>query len=139
MRFSPVVAESCRLGRPLRKLYPPAVGFDRKVPVGVPKPLDISIRSVGGGMRSTLRICCGVLLGAWIGTCASAQTVPAPDSKSPQYQTTGEQDRTYDFPGTGEKIAYHLYVPMKWTKGAHLPLVIVTHGASQPATAPFRR
>jgi poly(3-hydroxybutyrate) depolymerase len=64
---------------------------------------------------------------------------PAPDPKSPQYQAKGEQDRTYTFPGTGERIAYHIYVPSKWDKNAKLPLVVVTHGANQPPTAPFQR
>ncbi len=64
---------------------------------------------------------------------------PVPDPKSPQYQAKGEQDRSYEFPGTGEQIAYHLYVPMKWTPSMQLPLVIVTHGAAQPAAAPFQR
>jgi poly(3-hydroxybutyrate) depolymerase len=64
---------------------------------------------------------------------------PQPDPKSPQYQRTGEQDRSYEFPGTGERIAYHLYVPTKWVPSTKLPLVIVTHGAGQPATAPFQR
>jgi poly(3-hydroxybutyrate) depolymerase len=72
-------------------------------------------------------------------TSAKAQTAPAPDPKSPQYQATGEQDRSYEFPGTGEKIAYHLYVPTKWTASMKLALVIVTHGAGQPPTAPFQR
>jgi len=52
-------------------------------------------------------------------------------------QATGEQDRSYSFPGTGEQIPYHLYVPTTWTKTAKLPLIVVTHGANQPATAPF--
>jgi poly(3-hydroxybutyrate) depolymerase len=64
---------------------------------------------------------------------------PQPDPNSPQYQTKGEQDRTYVFPGTDERIAYHIYVPTKWDKNARLPLVILTHGANQPATAPFQR
>jgi poly(3-hydroxybutyrate) depolymerase len=64
---------------------------------------------------------------------------PQPDPKSPQYQAKGEQDRTYTFPGTGESIAYHLYVPAKWNKNTKLPLVIVTHGAGQAAAAPFQR
>src|SRR5262245_53856278 len=64
---------------------------------------------------------------------------PQPDPKSPQYRTTGEQDRTYAFPGTSENTAYHLYVPTKWTPASKLPLVVVTHGANQPATAPFQR
>src|ERR1043166_3065166 len=70
---------------------------------------------------------------------ASAQTPPQPDPKDPQYQAKGEQSRTYMFPGTGESIAYHLYVPTKWTKTTKLPLVVVTHGANQPSTAPFQR
>jgi poly(3-hydroxybutyrate) depolymerase len=64
---------------------------------------------------------------------------PQPDPKDPQYQAKGDQKRTYSFPGTGESIPYHLYVPMKWTKTTKLPLVVVTHGASQPADAPFQR
>ena len=51
-------------------------------------------------------------------------------------QATGEQDRTYVFPGTDESIPYHLYIPSKWTPAARLPLVVLTHGANQPATAP---
>ncbi|HYV96231.1 MAG TPA: prolyl oligopeptidase family serine peptidase [Gemmatimonadaceae bacterium] len=54
-------------------------------------------------------------------------------------QATGEQARTYQFPGTTEQIPFQLYVPAKWTRAAKLPLVIVTHGAAQPATAPFQR
>jgi poly(3-hydroxybutyrate) depolymerase len=70
---------------------------------------------------------------------AISQDAPAPDPKSPQYRATGEQDRSYEFPGTGEQIAYHLYVPAKWNSSTKLPLVIVTHGAGQPAAAPFQR
>jgi len=70
---------------------------------------------------------------------ATGPLAPAPDAKSPLYRTTGEQDRSYEFPGTGEQIAYHLYVPAKWTPSSRLPLVIVTHGAAQPPTAPFQR
>ena len=74
------------------------------------------------------------------GRVSSAQApAPIPDPKSPQYQAKGEQDRTYVFPGTGESIAYHVYVPAKWSAAAKLPLVVVTHGANQPATAPFQR
>jgi len=64
---------------------------------------------------------------------------PQPDPKDPQYQAKGDQKRTYTFPGTGEMIPYHLYVPMKWNKNTKLPLVIVTHGAGQPSDAPFQR
>ena len=37
---------------------------------------------------------------------AAGPGAPAPDPKNPLYRTTGEQDRRYDFPGTGEKIGY---------------------------------
>jgi poly(3-hydroxybutyrate) depolymerase len=87
-----------------------------------------------------------VAIAAAVGSCrahaassAAGAVAPAPQPQSPLYRTTGEQDRSYKFPGTGEKIAYHLYVPMKWTASARLPLVIVTHGAAQPPTAPFQR
>lgn len=70
---------------------------------------------------------------------SSFAQAPQPDPKSPQYRATGEQDRSYPFPGSGESIAYHLYVPMKWTPASRLPLVVVTHGANQPATASFQR
>src|SRR5207237_3356268 len=30
-------------------------------------------------------------------------------------------------------------VPSEWTPAARLPLVVLTHGANQPATAPFQR
>src|SRR3977135_1108619 len=68
----------------------------------------------------------------------SAQA-PQPDPKDPQYQAKGDQKRTYSFPGTGESIPYHLFVPAKWNKTTNLPRVIVTHGAGQPADAPFLR
>jgi poly(3-hydroxybutyrate) depolymerase len=80
-----------------------------------------------------------IVAGPTISHGASAHSAPVPDPKSPQYQSKGEQDRSYEFPGTGETIAYHLYVPTKWTASTKLPLVIVTHGAAQPATAPFHR
>src|SRR5262252_6692041 len=64
---------------------------------------------------------------------------PQPDPKDPQYQAKGNQKRTYPFPGTGETIPYHLYVPSKWSKRSQLPLIIVTHEASQPTNAPFQR
>lgn len=90
-------------------------------------------------MKVSLSVCCSLLLGAGVVAPATSHAAPAPDPKSPQYQSKGEQDRSYEFPGTGEKIAYHLYVPMKWTPATRLPLVIVTHGANQPSTAPFQR
>jgi predicted peptidase len=64
---------------------------------------------------------------------------PAPNAQDPKFQSKGEQDRSYIFPGTTEMISYHLYVPMKWDKNTKLPLVILTHGANQASTAPFMR
>ncbi len=90
-------------------------------------------------MNPILSLTAAALLIGTIACPAIAQTAPAPDKNSPKYQAKGEQDRTYKFPGTNEEIAYHLYVPGRWTKGAHLPLVVVTHGANQPSTAPFQR
>ncbi len=76
---------------------------------------------------------------ASLALAGSSIAAPAPDATNPQYQSTGEQSRTYKFPGTGEEIAYHLYVPSTWNKKAKLPLVVVTHGAAQPPAAPFQR
>ena len=91
-------------------------------------------------MKASSGLCGSLLVSALlVAAPAISQVAPAPDPKSPQYQGKGEQDRSYDFPGTGEKIAYHLYVPAKWTPAMKLPLVIVTHGAAQPAAAPFQR
>jgi poly(3-hydroxybutyrate) depolymerase len=91
-------------------------------------------------MKTSSAVCSALLLSAFVVVApAISQDAPAPDPKSPQYQGKGEQDRSYEFPGTGEKIAYHLYVPAKWTPSMKLPLVIVTHGAAQPAAAPFQR
>jgi poly(3-hydroxybutyrate) depolymerase len=91
-------------------------------------------------MKASMGFAYVVWLGASLMVAAvNAETAPAPDAKDPQYQATGEQDRSYTFPGTGERIAYHLYVPTTWKSSARLPLVIVTHGAGQPPTAPFQR
>jgi poly(3-hydroxybutyrate) depolymerase len=91
-------------------------------------------------MKASSGLCSALLLSALFAVApAMAQDAPAPDPNSPQYQAKGEQDRSYVFPGTGEMIAYHLYVPAKWTPSMKLPLVIVTHGAAQPAAAPFQR
>src|SRR6187431_101748 len=89
-------------------------------------------------MSKSLTVLILVVFTLTVVPAAHAQS-PQPDPKSPQYRATGEQDRTYTFPGTGESIAYHLYVPTKWTPTTRLPLVVVTHGANQPATAPFQR
>jgi len=80
----------------------------------------------------------GALLLTWALAVTLAQA-PQPSSNDPKYQSKGDQDRTYTFPGTTEMIAYHIYVPAKWDKNVKLPLVILTHGANQPPTAPFQR
>lgn len=91
-------------------------------------------------MKASSGLCCSLLVAASIVVApATSQGAPSPDPKDSQYQHRGEQDRSYDFPGTHEKIAYHLYVPTKWKPSMKLPLVIVTHGAAQPSTAPFKR
>jgi len=51
---------------------------------------------------------------------ASLQANPA----LPMYRQTGEQYRSYDFPGTGESIPYRLYVPENWTPDQSLPVLI---------------
>jgi len=89
-------------------------------------------------MSKSLTVLILVVFTLTVAPAAHAQS-PQPDPKSPQYRATGEQDRTYTFPGTGESIAYHIYVPTGWNASMKLPLVVVTHGANQPATAPFQR
>ncbi|MDR2213431.1 MAG: prolyl oligopeptidase family serine peptidase [Pseudomonadales bacterium] len=49
---------------------------------------------------------------------------PQPNPAAPLYQSTGEQYRIYEFPGTGEPIPYRLYVPETWTAEQHLPVLI---------------
>jgi len=71
-------------------------------------------------------------------TLYAAESV-LPDPKSPQYQSKGDQKRTYAFPGTGEAIPYHLYVPSKWTPKTRLPLVVILHGANQGPDTVFER
>lgn len=85
--------------------------------------------------RATVAVLISLLL---ISTAALAQA-PQPNPADPKYQSKGEQERSYVFPGTSENISYHIYVPMKWDKNVRLPLVILTHGANQPSSAPFQR
>src|SRR4029079_10350796 len=84
-------------------------------------------------------VCVALIVFSVSATTAARAQSPQPDPKDPKYRATGEQDRTYMFPGTGESIAYHIYVPTGWNASMKLPLVVVTHGANQPATAPFQR
>jgi poly(3-hydroxybutyrate) depolymerase len=91
-------------------------------------------------MRKSLKVCTlalAVTLG--LSSVGCSESGPAPDTQAANYQAKGEQDKSYVFPGTDESIAYHIYVPQKWDGNTQLPLVILTHGASQPSTAPFQR
>src|SRR3954469_9186878 len=90
-------------------------------------------------MRKSLTVAALAAVTLLASTVAGFAQAPQPDPKSPNYQAKGEQDKSYTFPGTDETIAYHIYVPMKWTPTTRLPLIILTHGANQPATAPFQR
>jgi dienelactone hydrolase len=47
-----------------------------------------------------------------------------PDPALPMYRQTGEQYRSYDFPGTGESIPYRLFVPETWTPAQSLPILV---------------
>src|SRR5678815_414658 len=89
-------------------------------------------------MKRSSIVCVALLMFVLAAKVANAQ-VPQPDPKSPQYRATGEQDRSYTFPGTSESIQYHIYVPTTWNASKKLPLVDVTHGANQPSTASFQR
>jgi predicted peptidase len=88
-------------------------------------------------MHTVTGLACMALVGSSIVLAADAAV--ATDPSDPHYQAKGEQNRTYEFPGTGERIPYHLYVPSKWNKGVKLPLVIVLHGGGQTADKPFER
>ena len=70
-----------------------------------------------------------VLISLLLFSTAGLAQAPQPNSADPKYQSKGEQERSYVFPGTSENISYHIYVPMKWDKNVRLPLVILTHGA----------
>src|SRR5688572_28102643 len=71
---------------------------------------------------------------------AQAQGVtPAPPQSNPaapMYQQKGEQDRIYNFPGTGESIPYRLFVPATWTPATKLPM-LVTLRAGNTVVGPF--
>lgn len=90
-------------------------------------------------MTKSLFVCAALSVFVLSAAGIATAQAPQPDPKSPQYRATGEQDRTYTFPGTNESIPYHIYVPTSWSASKKLPLVVVTHGANQPATAPFQR
>ena len=109
---------------------------------GFSRPADsdvISKRILQMSARFLSAMICAACV-ALVANAVDAQTAsPQPNANSSNYQAIGEQDKSYVFPGTDEKIAYHIYVPMKWSKTTRLPLVVLTHGANQPPTAPFQR
>ena len=71
-----------------------------------------------------------VFMSSW--ACAQTLTIPgmsvddslAPNPVAPMYRQTGEQYRSYDFPGTGESIPYRLFVPESWTPDQSLPILV---------------
>lgn len=54
----------------------------------------------------------------------AAPQAPTPQPTWPLYQSTGEQYRVYEFPGTGEPIPYRLSVPPTWTPEQRLPMLV---------------
>src|SRR3954468_14359717 len=90
-------------------------------------------------MRKSVTVVALATLAVTAVSTAGYAQAPQPDPKSANYQAKGEQEKAYVFPGTTESISYHIYVPMKWDKNTKLPLVILTHGANQPSSAPFQR
>jgi len=76
---------------------------------------------------------------AVVGCASLALAADTAATKDPLYQTTGDQERSYVFPGTEETIPYHIYVPTKWTKSAKLPMVVVLHGAGADEAMPLTR
>ena len=55
---------------------------------------------------------------------ARLEQAPKPNPAMPMYRQTGEQYRSYDFPGTGEPIPYRLFIPETWTPGKRLPVLV---------------
>jgi len=82
-------------------------------------------------MKLFTRVLAGVLLAASFTASAQVtlpgvtlENAPMPNPALPMYQSTGEQYRTYDFPGTGESIPYRLFVPENWTPAQSLPILV---------------
>lgn len=83
-----------------------------------------------GNTYSTRAISFGTLLDA-AAVIASAQQVAksAANPSSPQWQSTGDQHRTYRFAEANADEPYRLCVPTTWDKKASLPLVMFLHGS----------
>jgi dienelactone hydrolase len=68
---------------------------------------------------------CGIASAQLPGVVAARlEQAPKPNPAMPMYRQTGEQYRSYDFPGTGESIPYRLFVPESWTPGQKLPVLV---------------
>lgn len=74
----------------------------------------------------------------WFGTTLDPQAVMTASQQlakslanpgSPQWQTKGDQKRTYRFPEANAQIAYRVCVPAAWDGKSKLPLVMFLHGA----------
>jgi len=68
---------------------------------------------------------CGTAAAQLPGVAAARlEQAPKPNPAAPLYRQTGEQYRSYDFPGTGESIPYRLFVPESWVPGKKLPVLV---------------
>src|ERR1044071_3784415 len=47
----------------------------------------------------------------------------------PQARATGSQHRQYTFAPTGQQMPYRVFVPPTWDGKAHLPIILMLHGA----------
>lgn len=79
-----------------------------------------------GARNNRVGFCLGVvcLLACTVTGAQPAAEPPQPNPDGPLYQTTGEQYRVYDFPGTGEGIPYRLFAPSRWTPATPLPILV---------------
>lgn len=74
----------------------------------------------------------------WFGTTLDAQTVTAASKElakslenpsSSQWQSPGDQKRSYRFPEANAQLSYRVCVPSSWDGKSKLPLVMFLHGA----------
>jgi dienelactone hydrolase len=78
---------------------------------------------VGAGLLTMLL--CGPAIADLPGVASTRlEQAPKPNAAAPMYRQTGEQYRSYDFPGTGESIPYRVFVPESWTPGKKLPVLV---------------
>ena len=74
---------------------------------------------------------CALLLASLMSACA----IPGASTA----RATGDLRYTYEMPeAPGEEIPYRIFVPSRWNRGVHLPLVVVLHGYAGDADTPFR-